>query len=97
MNVVIAYFAESFPEDKEFDPDKHLNYRIIFWNFDKNTMIGTNAHRCKENVEHTRYWWQGYTHCLVHNDIPIETTTVHIATPNWRNTEECKKLLQEEV
>lgn len=97
MNVVIAYFAESFPEDEEFDPCEYLNHRVIFWNFDKNKIIGTNAHRFKENVQHTHYWWQGYTRCLQQMDIPIETTTVYITTPEWRDSKECKKLLQEEV
>ena len=97
MNVVIAYFAESFPEDGKFDPDADLKHRVIFWNFDENKMIGTNAHRSKESVEHTHYWWGGYARCLKQMDIPVETTTVYIATPNWENTEQCKKLLQEEV
>lgn len=97
MNVVIAYFAESFPEDEEFDPSKHLNHRIIFWNFDKNETIGVNIHTCRENIKHTHYWWRGYQCGFNQMDIPIEITTVYITTPNWRSTEECKKLLQEEV
>lgn len=97
MNVVIAYFAESFPEDEKFDPGKHLNHRVVFWNFDKNTSMGTNAHHSKENVEHTQYWWNGYTRCLAQMDIPVETTTVYITTPKWISIKECKKLLQEEV
>lgn len=97
MNVVVAYFAESFSEDEKFDPDTDLKHRVIFWNFDENKMIGTNAHISGENLDHTSYWWSGYRRCLEHMNVPVETTIVRIATPNWRSVGECKKLLQEEV